>query len=54
MFAVRVNTGKASCGINPFTIRHPLEIIVCYSHTCENNWLMFITYLEERCSLTSD
>ena len=42
--------------INPFTLRDPLEIIVCYSDTFQNNLGIkqkFTKYLKESCRLTS-
>ena len=43
--------------LNPFTLRVPLESIVCYSHTFDNNFRMKLKltkYLEESCCLDSD
>ena len=43
--------------VNPFTLRVPLESIVCYSHTFENNLKIkqkFTKCLKESCSLASD
>ena len=42
--------------VNPFTLRDPLEIIVCYSDTFQNNLGIkqkFAKYLKESCWLTS-
>ena len=47
---------NTSC-INPFTLRVPLESIVCYSHTYEHNLgikLRFTKYLKESCCMASD
>ena len=48
---------QASAGIlNPFTLRDPLEIIVCYSDTFQNNLGIkqkFTKHLKESCWLTS-
>ena len=43
-------------GVNPFTLRVPLETIVCYSYTFENNLgikLKFTKYLKEICCMAS-
>ena len=43
--------------INPFTLRVPSKIIVCYSHTFENNLVFkgnFTKYLNENCVVASD
>ena len=43
--------------LNPFTLRVPLESIVCYSHTYENNYGIkhnFTNYLNESWCLVSD
>ena len=42
--------------VNPFTLKVPLESIVCHFHTFENNLGIkqkFIKYLKESCCLTS-
>ena len=49
---------KSSFGryFNPFTLRDPLEIIICYSDTFQNNLGIkqkFTKYLKESCWLTS-
>ena len=47
---------RAMC-LNPFTLRVPLESIVCYSHTFENNFgirYKFTKYLKERWCLVYD
>ena len=41
---------------NLFTLRDPLESVVCYSHTFQNNFGIkqkFTKYLKESCCLTS-
>ena len=43
--------------VNPFTLRVPLESIVCYFHTFENNFgikRLFTNYLKQNCCLASD
>ena len=49
--------GKKAAGLmlNPFTLRDPLEIIVCYSDTFQNNLRIkqkFKRFLKESCWLT--
>ena len=49
--------GGSSYMFNPFTLGVPLESIVCYSHTFENNFGIehkFTKYLKESCCLVSD
>ena len=49
-------TVDASDVINPFTLRDPLESIVCYSHIFQNNLGIkqkFTKYLKESCCLIS-
>ena len=46
-----------SLALNPFTLRIPLAIIVCYSHTFVNNLGIkrkFTKYLKESCCMASD
>ena len=49
--------GREDEQFNPFTLRVPLESIVCYSHTFGNNLGIkhkFAKYLKESCCLASD
>ena len=56
IFIVGPCTGQAISRFNPFTLTLPLESIVCYFHTFENNlWikLRVTIKLKGSCSLTS-
>ena len=48
---------QRSSFLNPFTLRVPIESIVCYFYTFENNLRtkgMFAKYLKESCFVASD